>query len=63
MMADALLADKTRDFWHEVKQCKSGKQNVPPVIDDVHGGEDIAKLWGSKLESYSLLLTLILHLI
>ena len=47
-MADALLADKTRDFWHEVKQSKSGKQNVPPVIDSIHGGEDIAKLWGSK---------------
>ena len=42
-MADALLADKTRDFWQEVSL-----EDVPPVIDGVHGGERIAKLWGSK---------------
>ena len=37
-----------RDFWQEVKHCKPGKHNVPPVIDGVHGGVYIARMWGSK---------------
>lgn len=61
-MADALFATKAIDFWLEVKWWKPGKRSVPPMIDDVHGGDYIAKMGDLNLESSFLLLILILHL-
>ena len=50
-LADALLADKSRNFCQEVKQFKAGKQNCSHTVDGITDDENLVKLWSSKFKS------------
>ena len=49
-LADALLEDKSRNFWQEVKQFKAGKQRCSQMVDGITGDENLVKLWFSKFK-------------
>ena len=47
-MAEAMISDSSRDFWHEVNRCKIRRQTPAACGDGVHGDDRIAELWASK---------------
>ena len=47
-MAEAMVSDSSRDFWHEVNRCKIRRQTPAACVDGVHGDDRIAELWVSK---------------
>ena len=47
-MAEAMVSDSSRDFWHEVNRCKIRKQTPATCVDGVLGDDRIVELWASK---------------
>ena len=47
-MAEAMVSDSSRDFWHEVNRCKIRKQIPATCVDGVLGDDRIVELWPSK---------------
>ena len=43
-MAEAMVSDSSRDFWHEVNHCKIRRQTPATCVDGVHGDDRIAEL-------------------
>ena len=43
-MAEAMVSDSSRDFWHEVNRCKIRRQTPAACVDGVHGDDRIAEL-------------------
>ena len=50
-MAQALLEDKSRNFWDEVRKVSRNADNIPNLVDDVAGDEQISELFREKYES------------
>lgn len=50
-MAHALLNNKTRDFWKEVKAVNNKDSSLPKLVDDVMGDENISDFFANKYES------------
>ena len=44
-MAEAMVSDSSRDFWHEVNCCKIRKQTPAICVDGVLGDDKIVELW------------------
>ena len=49
-MAGALLEDRNRHVWAEVKMRNVKTYNVPSVIDDVHGSAEIGDVFRDKYQ-------------
>ena len=47
-LAEGLLADNKRDFWNEVKRIKGGSIQLPTVVDNSHGPENISTLFENR---------------
>jgi hypothetical protein len=50
-MANALLSNRSRDFWKEVQKVRGGKCNLPTNIDGVLGKENIGNLFSAKYKN------------
>ena len=51
--ADALMDNRSRDFWTEVQRLKSNGNNfVSSVVDDVFDCGEITKLFADKYDKY-----------
>ena len=49
-MASALLEDRSRNVWAEVKMRNVKTYYVPSVIDDVHGSADNGDVFRDKYQ-------------
>ena len=47
-MAEALISNRSRDLWSEVKRMKGRSRKSACTIDGVNGGKDIADLFSDK---------------
>ena len=50
-LADALLHNKSRNFWQEVKWFKAGNQSCSHIVDGISDDENLVELWSSKFKS------------
>ena len=50
-MAEALMQNKTRDYWAEVKRVRCKSNVLPNLIDGVQGKENIANIFADKYET------------
>ena len=50
-LADALLQNKSRNFWQEVKRFKAGKQSCSHTVNGISDDENLVELWSYKVKS------------
>ena len=49
-MSQALLANKSIDFWKEIRKVKGNGDTLPSVIDNMSNDEDISDLFAKKYD-------------
>ena len=49
-MSQALLANKSSDFWKEIRKVKGNGDTLPSVIDNMSNDEDISDLFAKKYD-------------
>ncbi len=50
-MADSIISSNNyRDFWTEVKKLRGKSTNMPTVVDNAHGQDNIAEVFSKKYE-------------
>ena len=47
-MTEALISNRSRDLWSEVKRMKGRSRKSACIIDGVNGDKDIADLFSDK---------------
>ena len=50
-VSQALLANKSSDFWKEIRNVKGNGDTLPSVIDNMSNDEDISDLFAKKVQS------------
>ena len=50
-MVDAIVNNKDRDLWQEVKQIKQANKSVPNIMDGVTGASNIISLFSNKFKN------------
>jgi len=50
-MAESLLKNNDKDFWHEVKKVRGVKTQLPSTVDGITGESEICDVFAQKYES------------
>ena len=50
-MAEALISNRSRDLWSEVKRMKGRSRKSACIIDGMNGDKDIADLFSDKYKT------------